>query len=120
MRRRADLTTAAVALLAWSLPRARAFAPPSRRAPAARPPRIPPLRAAAAVEGDAAEGDDAGMLRDEVAAVLGGNWMTRSASVDFMPAEMSGGGNGAEADESVYLDVGINGAVFGTGDLSRR
>ena len=54
------------------------------------------------------------MLSAEIPAVLGGNWMKRS-SMDFMPADMP-----SSADESVYMDVGIGGSTFGTGDLSRR
>ncbi|EJK61831.1 hypothetical protein THAOC_17607, partial [Thalassiosira oceanica] len=54
------------------------------------------------------------MLSREIPAVLGGNWMKRS-SMDFMPADMP-----SSDDESVYMDVGIGGDTFGTGDLSRR
>lgn len=56
---------------------------------------------------------------DEVDAVLGKNWMHRSASVDFMPSEMHNGNTGTDSD-SIYVDVGIDGSVFGTGELSRR
>lgn len=56
---------------------------------------------------------------DEIDAVLGKNWMHRSASVDFMPSEMHNGNTGTDSD-SIYVDVGIDGSVFGTGELSRR
>eukprot|EP00579_Thalassiosira_antarctica_P029791 CAMPEP_0202030562 /NCGR_PEP_ID=MMETSP0905-20130828/64560_1 /ASSEMBLY_ACC=CAM_ASM_000554 /TAXON_ID=420261 /ORGANISM="Thalassiosira antarctica, Strain CCMP982" /LENGTH=711 /DNA_ID=CAMNT_0048594365 /DNA_START=66 /DNA_END=2198 /DNA_ORIENTATION=+ len=61
--------------------------------------------------------EDDGMLSDELETVVGGNWMKRSTSIDFMPAEMK---NSAGDDDSVYMDVGINGETFGTGELSRR
>ncbi|KAL7538135.1 hypothetical protein ACHAXR_008307 [Thalassiosira sp. AJA248-18] len=56
------------------------------------------------------------MLSEEISTVVGGNWMKRSSSIDFMPAEMKN----SAGDDSVYMDVGINGETFGTGDLSRR
>ena len=56
---------------------------------------------------------------DEIDAVLGKNWMHRSASVDFMPSEMHNSNTGTDSD-SIYVDVGIDGSVFGTGELSRR
>lgn len=56
---------------------------------------------------------------DDIDAVLGKNWMHRSTSVDFMPSEMHNSNTGTDSD-SIYVDVGIDGAVFGTGELSRR
>eukprot|EP00578_Thalassiosira_sp_NH16_P026977 CAMPEP_0181101802 /NCGR_PEP_ID=MMETSP1071-20121207/13962_1 /TAXON_ID=35127 /ORGANISM="Thalassiosira sp., Strain NH16" /LENGTH=736 /DNA_ID=CAMNT_0023184705 /DNA_START=81 /DNA_END=2291 /DNA_ORIENTATION=+ len=65
--------------------------------------------------------DNNGMLQGEkeIETIVGENWMKRSATVDFMPAEMSTSNNNND-DESIYMDVGINGSMFGTGDLSRR
>ena len=74
------------------------------------------LKSSAAEEGDG--GDDEGMLSNEIETTVGGNWMKRSDSIDFMPAEMTN--NEAGSDDSVYMDVGINGETFGTGELSRR
>ncbi len=51
---------------------------------------------------------------------IGENWMKRSSSVDFMPAEMTDGNNSGSDDQSIYMDVGINGNTFGTAELSRR
>ena len=58
--------------------------------------------------------DNNGMF-DEVTEKIGGNWMKKSTSIDFMPSEMK-----SSIDDSIYMDLGINGKTFGTGDLSRR
>ena len=109
------LVSSAVAAAVVTVGRAfRGHTPPARsttrRATADR--RRP--RAVAPLRQSAADGDGDGMLSREIPAVLGGNWMKRS-SMDFMPADMP-----SSDDESVYMDVGIGGATFGTGDLSRR
>lgn len=62
--------------------------------------------------------DDDGMLGDEVPTTPGSNWMKRSTSVDFMPSELSS--SNSLGDDSIYMDVGIDGRTFGTGELSRR
>ena len=53
---------------------------------------------------------------DEVQPIIGNNWMKRSTSIDFMPSEMSS----SKDDDTIYMDVGINGLTFGTGELSQR
>jgi len=59
------------------------------------------------------EEESSGMF--DVTETVGGNWMKKSTSIDFMPAEMQ-----SSKDDSTYMDVGINGKTFGIGDLSRR
>ncbi|KAL7530575.1 hypothetical protein ACHAWF_003435, partial [Thalassiosira exigua] len=74
--------------------------------------------ALSAADGDGA--DDVAASDEEVEPVLGNNWMKPSPSVDFSPASMSGSTGTSASDESIYVDVGIGGIPFGTGDLSRR
>jgi hypothetical protein len=59
---------------------------------------------------------------ERIQPILGENWMKRSSSIDFMPAEMTNGNKSgvSDEDESIYMDVGINGNSFGTAELSRR
>ncbi|KAL3826555.1 hypothetical protein ACHAXA_003619 [Cyclostephanos tholiformis] len=53
--------------------------------------------------------------------ILGNTWMKKSTSVDFVPSKSTNVESGNSANvRSVYVDVGIDGRVFGTGDLSRR
>ena len=59
---------------------------------------------------------------ERIQPIIGENWMKRSSSIDFMPAEMTNGNKSgvSDEDESIYMDVGINGNTFGTAELSRR
>ena len=63
--------------------------------------------------------EEDGLLSEEIETIVGNNWMKRSSNIDFMPAELTTSNN-AHSDESIYMDVGINGIDFGTADLSRR
>jgi hypothetical protein len=60
-------------------------------------------------------------IDDGIEPILGNSWMRKSSSVDFMPSDLSNvkSGNSANA-KSIYVDVGINGRIFGTGPLSER
>ncbi|KAL9190612.1 hypothetical protein ACHAXT_000318 [Thalassiosira profunda] len=103
------LLAAAAALL---LEGVSAFSPPRSSPPASTrgaPSSNAILRSAAA--DDNADDPDDGMLRAALPTTLGSNWMQRSPSVELQ---------GLTGDESLYMDVGIDGDTFGTAALSRR
>ena len=62
------------------------------------------------------------MLSNEIEAVIDENWMKRYQSIDFMPATMNNNNSlGTETDtETIYMDVGINGGIFSTVELSKH
>jgi len=57
---------------------------------------------------------------NNVETIINNNWMKRSSSIDFNPADLSQTNTNGIEDETIYMDIGINGLTFGTGDLSKR
>jgi len=57
---------------------------------------------------------------NNVETIINNNWMKRSSSIDFNPVDLSQTNTNGVEDETIYMDIGINGLTFGTGDLSKR
>ena len=68
--------------------------------------------------------EEDGMLttdeNNNIETIINNNWMKRSSSIDFNPADLSQTNTNGIEDETIYMDIGINGLTFGTGDLSKR
>ena len=67
--------------------------------------------------------EDGMLTTDEnnnIETIINNNWMKRSSTIDFNPADLSQTNTNGVEDETIYMDIGINGQTFGTGDLSKR
>jgi hypothetical protein len=106
------LVTTIIAL--WLTGTAFSFAPMTSVPSSQRTDRIRPFFSTIIQNSSDSNDDGSGGMFEE-SENIGGNWMKKSTSIDFMPSEMQN-----SKDDSIYMDVGINGKVFGTGDLSRR